>query len=400
MKNRKMMFVAIVLVLALLAGCSSGNSTTGNSGDSGSSGSSAGTTNEASGGKLPDEITIGALIPMTGTGASYGVLDRRGADLAAEQINEAGGVKGIKIKVKYEDHQAKPQVAVNAINRLISIDKTPYVLSSYSSVSLAVAPIGDTNKVVVMNAGGQSDNLANAGDYFYNNIPLVGGEVEIIADYLYNDMGFRTAAVVFANDDGGRSSLNIFKKEFTKHGGEIVGEEATELGGADFRAQLTKIKSANPDVLFIGAYGEDTALIIKQARELGIDAPIAETSWSVIPEVYALPEAEGLIHTSLKFEPEQAFTDAYMSKYNEEPALYSVTFYDGVKIFAQALEWVIDNNKPINGESIKEAIDAINRFDGVAGDIVFREDHTTLMDVNISVLKNGAPEVVKTFEVN
>lgn len=399
MKPRKVWLVAIALVLALMAGCASGGSTNGNSGGSGGS-SGSGSAGGSGGGNLPSEITIGALIPMTGTGASYGILDRNGADLAAEHINEAGGVKGIKIKVKYEDHQAKPQVAVNAINRLISIDKTPYVLSSYSSVSLAVAPIGDANKVVVMNAGGQSDNLANAGEYFYNNIPLVGGEVEIIADYLYNEMGFRRAAVVYANDDGGRSSLNIFKKEFTKHGGEIVAEEATELGGADFRAQLTKIKSANPDVVFIGAYGQDTALIIKQARELGIEAALAETSWSVIPDVYDLPEAEGLIHTSLKFEPEASFKDAYVNKYGEEPALYSVTFYNGVRIFAQALEWVIDNNKPINGESIKEAIDTLRRFKGVAGDIVFRDDHTILMDVNISVLKNGTPEIVKTYEVN
>lgn len=399
MKPRKVWLVAIALVLALMAGCAPGGSTNGNSGGSGGS-SGSGSAGGSGGGNLPSEITIGALIPMTGTGASYGILDRNGADLAAEHINEAGGVKGIKIKVKYEDHQAKPQVAVNAINRLISIDKTPYVLSSYSSVSLAVAPIGDANKVVVMNAGGQSDNLANAGEYFYNNIPLVGGEVEIIADYLYNEMGFRRAAVVYANDDGGRSSLNIFKKEFTKHGGEIVAEEATELGGADFRAQLTKIKSANPDVVFIGAYGQDTALIIKQARELGIEAALAETSWSVIPDVYDLPEAEGLIHTSLKFEPEASFKDAYVNKYGEEPALYSVTFYNGVQIFAQALEWVIDNNKPINGESIKEAIDTLRRFKGVAGDIVFRDDHTILMDVNISVLKNGTPEIVKTYEVN
>jgi|HigsolmetaAR203D_1030402.scaffolds.fasta_scaffold03336_6 ABC-type branched-subunit amino acid transport system substrate-binding protein len=399
MNTKKALLLVVALVLVIMAGCSAGNSSGGNSGGSGS-GSDSGSGSGGTSGNLPEEITIGALIPMTGTGASYGVMDQNGADLAVEQINAAGGVKGIKIKVKYEDHQAKPQVAVNAINRLISVDKTPYVLSSYSSVSLAVAPIGDSNQVVVMNAGGQSDNLANAGDYFYNNIPLVGGEVEIIADYLYNEMGFKTAAVVYVNDDGGRSSLNIFKKEFTKHGGQVVAEEATELGGADYRAALTKVKSANPDVVFVGAYGQDTALIIKQARELGIEAPIAETSWSVIPDVYALPEAEGLIHTALHFEPDQSFKDAFISKYGTEPALYNVTFYDGVMIFAQALEWVIDNNKPINGASIKEAIDTLKRFDGVAGDIVFRDDHTTLMDVDISVLKNGTPEVVKTYKVN
>jgi branched-chain amino acid transport system substrate-binding protein len=378
MKKIIICLLTIMICTAMLLGCSSKTS---------------------SDGKLPEEITIGALIPMTGTGASYGVLDKNGADLAVEQINAKGGVRGIKLKIKYEDHQAKPQVAVNAINRLISVDKTPFVITSYSSVSLAVAPIGDSNKVVVVNAGGQSDNLANAGEYFYNVIPLVGGEVEIIADYLANDQGFKTAGVIYANDDGGKSSLNKFKEEFKKHGGTIVAEEASELGGADYRAQLSKIKAANPDVLFIGAYGQDTAIIIKQARELGLDIPIAETSWSVIPDVYKLPEAEGLIHTSLKFEPNADFANAYKEKYGEEPALYSLTHYDSILIFAKALEWVIDNKKPINGESLKEAIDAIQTFEGAAGIVKFREDHTTLKDVNISILKNGTPEIVKTFEV-
>ncbi len=379
MKKKALALLVIVFMIGTIVGCSSK--------ESGSNG-------------LPKELVIGALIPMTGTGASYGVMDKNGADLAVEQINANGGVQGIKLRMKYEDHEAKPAVAVNAINRLISVDKTSYVISSYSSIGLAVAPIGDKTKTVVINAGGQSDNLANAGDYFYNNIPLVGGEIEIIADYLVNDEGFKTAAIVFANDDGGRSSLDIFKREFGKHGGEVLAEEATELGGSDFRAALTKVKAVNPDVLFIGAYGQDTALIIKQARELGITSAIAETSWSVIPDVYTLPEAEGLIHTSLAFEPSGEFAAAYKEKYSEEPTLYAVTYYDGVKIFADSLNWVIENKKPINGESLKEAIDAIRSFEGAAGKVTFRDDHTTLKDVNISVLKNGTPETIKTFKTD
>lgn len=373
-------WTSLVLVGSIVAGCSSGPQSTG--GEK----------------KLPAEITIGGLVPMTGSGASYGEMDMNGANLAVEQINAVGGVKGIKLKIKFEDHQAKPQVAVTGMNRLADVEKTPYVISSYSAVTLAVAPIGDQKKVVVMNAGGQSDNLANAGKFLYNDIPLVGSEVDVIAEYLAKEAGLKTASVIYANDDGGRSSLKRFKEAFAEAGGQIVGEEATELGGADFRAQLSKVKSQNPDVLFVATYGQDTALIIKQARELGIRSKIADTSWSVIPEVYNLKEAEGMIHTTLAFKASDEMAKAYKERYGKDPTLYAVTYYDGVKIFAKALEWVIDNKKPINGVSLKEAIDTIREFDGAAGKVKFADDHTSTKPITISVLENGKPKVIKTVQ--
>lgn len=379
MKNMKKkvfsILAGVTLVGGLLAGCS---------GDKGADG------------ELPKKVTIGAVVPMTGTGASYGVMDMNGANLAIKEINENGGVKGIKLAIKYEDHQAKPGVAVTAINRLIDVEKAPYIISNYSSISLAAAPIGDQRKVVVMNAGGQSDNLAGAGEYFYNNIPLVGAEVEVIAKYLVEKEGLKTAGVLYANDDGGRSSLAIFEKAFKEAGGKVLAKEATELGGSDFRAQISKVKSKNPDVMFVGTYGQDTALIIKQAHELGVKSVISNTSWSIIPEVYAEKGAEGMIHTALHFEASKEFTERYKKEYGVEPPLYAVTHYDAVMIFAKALEKVVDDGKAINGENIKKAIDEINEFDGVAGKVKFDAKHTTTLPIDISVLKDGKAKVIET----
>lgn len=385
--------LAVVLTVTLMiAGCSGGGASTSESAQQDPSGSASTDVT------YPSEVTIGALVPLTGTGASYGVLDSNGANLAVEQINAKGGVRGIKIKIQYEDHQAKPQVAITAFHRLVDMYKVPYVLSSYSNVTMAIAPLADEKKVVVMNAGGQSDNLAGAAQYLFNDIPLVGFEARSLAQYLVKERGVKTAAVIFANDEGGRSALKAFKEAFTQAGGVVVAEEASELGGNDFRPQLAKIKSKNADVMFMATYGRDTAVIIKQAREIGVPGIYANTSWSVIPDVFELPEAEGLLFTALHFTPEEGFAEAYKAKYGEDPALYSLTFYDGVMIFAKALEWVVDHKLPLNGESIYKAIKEIRTFPGGAGPVTFADDGTSTKDVVIRVLKNGKVEDIKILK--
>src|ERR1017187_3759516 len=124
-------------------------------------------------------IKIGAILPLTGSGASYGVWMKGGAEMAAEEINAAGGIAGRKLEVIYEDHAADASKAVNAMRRLVEVEKVPFSLTSYSSPTLAVQPIAAQNKVVIMNGGGQSDSLADK-DYLYNNIPVVSNEVGVI----------------------------------------------------------------------------------------------------------------------------------------------------------------------------------------------------------------------------
>ena len=133
-------------------------------------------------------IKIGAILPLTGSGASYGVWMKGGAEMAAEEINAAGGIAGRKLEVIYEDHAADASKAVNAMRRLVEVEKVPFSLTSYSAPTLAIQPIAVQNKVVIMNGGGQSDSLANK-DYLYNNIPVVSNEVGVIADWLASGGG-------------------------------------------------------------------------------------------------------------------------------------------------------------------------------------------------------------------
>src|SRR3990172_8275347 len=156
-------------------------------------------------------VKIGAILPLTGSGASYGVWMKGGAEMATEEINAAGGIGGRKLEVIYEDHAADASKAVNGMRRLLHVEKFP--LTSYSAPTLAIQPIGAQNKVVMMNGGGQSANLANK-EYLYNNIPVVSNEVGVIADWLTKEKNFKAAVLIVANDEAGRNAAKTFREKF------------------------------------------------------------------------------------------------------------------------------------------------------------------------------------------
>lgn len=346
------------------------------------------------------ELVVGALLAMTGQGASYGKIMSQATDLAVDEVNRAGGAGGYKLVVKYEDHQAKPDVAVLAFNSLLRRYSPPAVLSSYTSITLAVAPIAARNNVVVLNAGGQGDSMAGASPYLFNVIPLNGLEAEVLARYLATTKKLPTAAVLYANDEGGRNASSAFKKFYEAAGGRVTIAEASQLGASDFRNQLAKIKSTKPSVLVLATYGKDTAIIARQAKELDLGIPVAQNSWSLLPEVFAEPASEGMIVTSIAAKPSQAFADEYQRRYHAEvQSVYPITFYNGVKVIAEAVKKVVADGKKPTGDNLREAILAIRRFDGVAGPFVFRDNGTVAAPVNVGVIEKGKTKVLETVQI-
>src|SRR5512134_2477163 len=298
-------------------------------------------------------VKIGAILPLTGSGASYGVWMKGGAEMAAEEINAAGGIAGRKLEVIYEDHAADASKAVNGMRRLVEVEKVPFTLTSYSAPTLAIQPIGAQNKIVMMNGGGQFDNLANK-EYLYNNIPVVSNEVGVLSDWLTKEKKFKAAVVIVANDEAGRNAAKSFRDRFTAGGGRVLAEEQVALDGNDFRAQLAKLKAAGGDLLFISSYGRNVAIIADQARELGITIPLAATSWVQVPEVFKSKGAEGMITTKLPFDPQSPFARKFKEKYGTDAGFFAVQYYSGTKIFARAAEEAIrKGGGKLDGEGVK-----------------------------------------------
>lgn len=343
-------------------------------------------------------IKIGAILPLTGSGASYGVWMKGGAEMAAEEINASGGIAGRKLEVIYEDHAADASKAVNAMRRLVEVEKVPFSLTSYSAPTLAIQPIAVQNKVVIMNGGGQSDNLANK-DYLYNNIPVVSNEVGVIADWLAKDKKIRNAVLIVANDEAGRNAAKTFRERYGAAGGKVLAEEQVALDSTDFRAQLAKVKARGGDLLFISSYGRNVAIIADQARELGITIPMAGTSWILVPEVMKSKGAEGIMTTRLPFDPNSAFAKKFKDKYKTDAGFFAVQYYSATMIFAKAAQEAIKKGGgTLNGEGVKNAIESIRAFDTISGKLVFQANHGAVMDIEVGTLKGGKVVVEKIIK--
>ena len=343
-------------------------------------------------------IKIGAILPLTGSGASYGVWMKGGTEMAAEEVNAAGGISGHKLEVIYEDHAADASKAVNAMRRLVEVEKVPFTLTSYSSPTLAVQPIGAQAKVVMMNGGGQSDNLANK-DYLYNNIPVVSNEVGVLSAWLAKDRKLKTAVMIVANDEAGRTAAKSFREHFTAEGGKVLGEEQVALDANDFRAQLAKLKAQGGEVLFISSYGRNVAIIADQARELGISIPFAATSWVQIPEVLKSKGAQGLLTTRLPFDPNSPFARKFKERYKTDAGFFAVQYYNAVKLFAVAAAASLKaHGGKLDGDGIKGAIESIKAFDTLGGKLVFQPNHAAVMDIEVGVLKDGKVEAEKIIK--
>lgn len=345
-------------------------------------------------------IKIGAILPLTGSGASYGVWMKGGAEMATEEINAAGGIGGRKLEVIYEDHAADASKAVNGMRRLVEVEKVPFTLTSYSAPTLAIQPIGAQNKVVMMNGGGQSDNLANK-EYLYNNIPVVSNEVGVIADWLTKEKKFKAAVLIVANDEAGRNAAKTFREKFAAGGGRVLAEEQVALDGNDFRAQLAKLKAAGGDLLFISSYGRNVPIIADQAREIGVTLPMAATSWILIPDVYKSKGADGMLITRLPFNPDSPFALKFKERYKTDAGFFAVQYYSGTKIFARAAEEAMKKSGgKLDGEGVKNAIESLKAFDTISGKLVFQPNHAAVMDIEVGVLKGGKFEVEKTLKAN
>lgn len=342
--------------------------------------------------KEPATYKIGAILPLSGSGANYGKWEKQGIDLAVEEINQAGGINGKKLEIIFEDSKSLPKDGVSAMNKLATVDKVPVAIAGISSVVLACAPVADQYKVVLLNSGGISPKIRGAGEYVFSNIGDGAVEVKVMAEYAYNYLKFKKLAVLYINAAAGTDSRDIFIKHFKGLGGEIVAVEGHEQGATDFRAQLTKLRDAKPEAIYLASFTKESALILKQANEMRI-----KTQWlSYAPFqgqdilTIAGKTADGVIYTSPAFDPNSTdekmreFQSKYESKYGIKSELYAATFYDGIKLIAEAIK-----KGGYNSEGIKRALIEVKDYHGVSGVTTFDADRAVSKPVILKTIKDG-----------
>lgn len=300
------------------------------------------------------DVTIGGIFPLTGPAAPIGVEEQQGVQFAVEQINAAGGVDGNKAAALYEDSQGMPQVGVLSFNKLVDLRGVPVVMSAFSSVSLAIAPLATRKKVLVVNAAAQSDKLAKASPYLFNTIPLVGDETTGLVRFLYETLGKRTAAIVYENAAAGIDAENDFVAAFQALGGKILAQESVEFGATDYRPTLLKVAAAKPDFVYF-AVTQGHSTYIEQAAQIA-GFPVGAGTTLVNPS-YGQPGSMGWYQSAIQSKVSASVEGAFRKRFGTTTmSFYSREYYMATLVAFQALSRGKARSGSYGGEAARDAL--------------------------------------------
>jgi branched-chain amino acid transport system substrate-binding protein len=345
------------------------------------------------------DIKIGANLPMSGPNAEYGDLFSSAAAIAVEHAN-ADKMLSKKLVMVIEDSQATPQQGVVSMNKLVNVEKVPYVLSAFTGVSKAIAPVGDKAKVVSINGGGISPDLAELGEYFWNVIPLVNFEVQAFAPYLIKERGWKKVALIYVDDPAGEAIKAELDIHVPKNGGTVVTALQVPRASQQFSGIAAKVRESQPDVVFIASFGAQQAQIIKQLRDNGVKQQIASYSAFSVPGVLQLPEAKGALFPTQSINwgadavSKRLATD-WKAKKGKEPNAYVANYYNAVMVFVKLAQALEKSGQAVTGENLLKQRKANGTFDVAGGRMVFLPNGTVSMPLQLNEVDNGAAKVVK-----
>ncbi len=330
--------------------------------------------------KSDDVIRVGAVFAMTGPIATYGQESVNGINLALKKIN-AESIKGKRIELIVEDNKGEPAESANAVRKLIDIDKVDVILGAVaSSNTLAGAPIAQNQKVPLITPASTNEKVTQTGDFISRTCFTDNFQGVVMAKFAASTLQKKNAAIIIDNaSDYSKGLASVFKDEFKKLGGTIIDQNFTYTQkDTDFRSLLRRVKRANPDVIFLPGYYTEVGLMLKQAKQMGINTPFLGGDGWDSPKLQELAGPEGVkgnyisSHFSAddKDEKVQAFVKDYVDNFGAKPGAMAALGHDGMLVLADALK----RAENFNAESIKMAINSTKGFVGVTGSITIDEN--------------------------
>lgn len=323
-------------------------------------------------------VKIGWMGPLSGDASSYGESIKRGVELAKKEL--AGNVE-----IVFEDSKCDGKEAVTVINKLINVDKVQAIIGEVcSGATLAAAPVAEGAKVVLLSPSSTSPKISDAGKYIFRVIPSDALQGDFGAKLVYEN-GQRNLAILYSNEEYGLGFNNVLRDSFTALGGQVVGSEAFERGASDVRTQVTKVKNANPDAVYVISNSPDAAaVVLKQLKEAGVTAKVYGSeglkSDAVISGAGAA--AEGMVLTTVSAGTAD-FLSRHQEEYKAEPGPFAAQGYDAYQAIATAVK-----NGAKTGEEIRARLDVME-FDGVSGKIAFDERGDVAGNYDIFEVKDG-----------
>ncbi|OIK16027.1 ethanolamine utilization protein EutJ [Bacillus sp. MUM 116] len=390
MRKRKVAgVVASFLVAAsVMAGCSSSTSTGGNASSSDSK-----------------TIKIGANLELSGGVASYGQSIKEGVDLAISEINKKG-IDGKKLELVSVDNKSDAAEATNGAIKLITQDKVSAVIGAATSTdTLAQVQIANDNKVPILTPTGTNPTVTvkdgKLNDYVFRTCFIDPFQGTVAANFASNELKVKKAAVLIDNSsDYAKGLAASFKDFFKKNGGSVVSQEAYVAKDTDFHATLTRIKAANPDFVFIPGYYEEVGLIVKQAREIGLNVPMMGADGWDSPKLVEIAGAKALNNTYItnhyssgdKDAKVQEFVKAFKAKYNDKtPDAFNALGYDSAYLIADAIKRAGSGDS----QKIQKALAETTDLSLVTGSMKLDKNHDPIKSAVILEYKDGK-QVFKT----
>ncbi len=307
------------------------------------------------------DILVGMYGSLTGDGASFGQSSVEGAQLAVEELNNAGGLLGgRKIKLLVEDDQSKPDEASNAVTKLITQNKVVAVLGEVASRrSLAAGPVCQKYQTPMISPASTNERVTQIGDYIFRVCFIDPFQGEVLAKFAFNDLKARKVAVLKdIQQDYSVGLTDAIQKKFSALGGQVLDPVSYSSGDADFKAILTQVRAQKPDAIFVTGYYPEAAIIVRQARELGMKVPILGGDGWVGDALKNGREALANCYISNHYSGDnpdpvvQNFVKTYNTKYKREPDSIAALGYDAAKVLAAA----ITSANSTEGPKIREAL--------------------------------------------
>ncbi len=334
----------------------------------------------------PEKIRLGAILPLTADYASYGKLIQDGIELAKNEAKQSG----LEVETAYEDLPLPGIQAVSALNKLIFSNQIQAIAANFWNPAIPIiSPITNKKNIPVFHTAIADDYIINAGDLVFSTNAKTSDEAKIIAQYSIEKLKAKTAVILYIGTNWGEEYAKHIEKSFTNLGGELLLIDLTSLQTTDYRAILSKVRSLKPDVLFACYFGTNLGIVLKQAKENGLNIPIMATYESEDDSVIntAKDAAEGLLF----FVPEddsqvtaKNFIKKFEASYHYLPKILSKNSYDATKILISTL-----NTCKEDMNCFKKNVYNIKNYPGASGNFSINEDGAATKKFVLKTIRDG-----------
>src|SRR5216684_1675727 len=355
-----------------------------------------------------DTVRIGIVSPNTGAAARYGAFAWRGAQLARDEINAAGGMNGKKIELFQGDSQCIPTEGVSSVQRMIAQDKVRFVIGDVcSSVTIAMQPVVENAGVLLINAASSNPDItykAGVGGYkwSFRNYPTDENRASIVLKYATEEKKIKKFAVLSVDSDYGRGAIALTKKYLGDFGAEIVSEDYYKDKEADFRPVLARIRRSGAQAIIMYGLADTTPIVARQMVEAGLAGKvilIGSAEFNNPEAIKAAPTALNGAVEAAAWMPEwdnprnKAFIEAYRQKYNgETPNVHAYAYWETLRLLAETANQAKSTDK----DDIRKILSTIT-YEGVMGKVTFDDHNQANLPMILFEIVDGKPVIKGTF---